>query len=477
MGALVSIPVSTASACASAAATSLCTSASAAVICSACHCESVMATRIAYALMFCVASLAAWVVSTPALAHAIERWSLHYIQVDCAKNQNCFGVLAVHRIMHAVWWFHLVLALLSYKMQGPRSPRAVLQNGYWGAKIAALLALAVLAFFVPNGSITGWVSGQGILFAGCFILFNAALLVDFAHSSAEACIDMWERDGSNAWKVLLVSWTLSLYVFAAASLVLLGVYMTPPGCGWNTTAVVLMALLCVALTFLCVHPAVQEANPRSGLAQSSIVLAYGTYQIGAALVTRDDPRCNPLARSGRPRMWAAITGAAFTFAAIAYTTTRAAKATQGGYTALGTEPEPGPDPEPVTTQPHARAQLRVDAIRSAVDAGSLPQSVLDAEMDAEAEAEADADAEQRGAGEPWQSFLVLHFIYMCAASYVAMLLTDWKTVYSGDHDDRSAFVGSTATAMHVRILSALLCMCVYAWSLIAPLVFPERFAY
>lgn len=470
MGALVSIPVSAASACAGAAATSLCTSASAAVICSACHCESVMATRVAYALMFCVASLAAWAVSAPVLAHAIERWSLHYIQIDCAKNQNCFGVLAVHRIMFAVWCFHLVLALLSYKMKGPRSPRAVLQNGYWGAKIAALLVLTVLAFFVPNGFITNWVSGLGILHAGVFILFNAVLLVDFAHSSAEACIDMWERDGSNAWKLLLVSWTLSLYVFAAASLVLLGVYMTPPGCGWNTTALVLMALLCVALTLLCVHPAVQEANPRSGLAQSSIVLAYGTYQIGAALVTRDDPRCNPLARSGRPRMWAAITGAAFTFAAIAYTTTRAAKATQGGYTALGTEPEP----EPVTTQPSARAQLRVDAIRSAVDAGSLPQSVLDAELETEAEADVD---EADVAGEPWQSYVTLHFIYLCAASYVAMLLTDWKTVYSGDQDDRSAFVGSTATAVHVRILSTLLCMCVYAWSLIAPLVFPERFAY
>ena len=125
------------------------------------------------------------------------------------------------------------------------------------------------------------------------------------------------------------------------------------------------------------HPRIQEANPRSGLAQCSMVLAYMTYLLASALMNRGDERCNPIAR-GRgesAQTTAAVLGAVFTFVAIAYSTTRAATQSRmlvgqaEGEIALDTEPMPLD--ATITTPPAPKNTLRIEAIRSSGAAGSL----------------------------------------------------------------------------------------------------------
>ena len=80
------------------------------------------------------------------------------------------------------------------------------------------------------------------------------------------------------------------------------------------------------------------------------------------------------------------------------------------------------------------------------------------------------------------------------AMYVAVLLTDWyvlrldecptgvhaarnrnvvKTEHGGGDDD--VYIGRSEVAMWVRVVSSWVCMLLYMWSLIAPVLMPDRY--
>lgn len=63
--------------------------------------------------------------------------------------------------------------------------------------------------------------------------------------------------------------------------------------------------------------------------------------------------------------------------------------------------------------------------------------------------------------------------------YVAMLLTDWnvvstKPIHGAVDPDADVYIGRSETAMWMRVVSSWVCMLLYAWSLLAPVVMPDR---
>jgi hypothetical protein len=63
-----------------------------------------------------------------------------------------------------------------------------------------------------------------------------------------------------------------------------------------------------------------------------------------------------------------------------------------------------------------------------------------------------------------------------------MLLTDWRFVKLGgpsqDPVENGApivYIGRSATAMWMRVVSSWLCIAIYSWSLLAPVIMPDRF--
>jgi len=443
-----------------------------------------MATRVGYAMLFCFDALLAWISLTPSLARSIEDWTFHYVQVKCIRQETCIGVLAVHRITLALAVFHVVLGLMLLEVRNSRDPRASIQNGWWGPKILSLLAVIMVMFLLPSGVIVAWANYAAPLFAMAFIFLGLVLLVDFAHTWSETCLDEWERHGNDVWKYILVGTTLGSYMLVAVATALLYIFFAPSYCTTNRALITCNLLLAMLLTVLCVHPRIQEANPRSGLAQCSMVLAYMTYLLASALMNRGDERCNPIAR-GRgesAQTTAAVLGAVFTFVAIAYSTTRAA--THSRMLVGQAEGEIALDTEPmlldatITTPPAPKNTLRIEAIRSAVAAGSLPQSILDEELQTqqgmEERTDASNDDERQGTR---YNYTIFHFIFALAACYVAMLLTDWQSLHheSTSADSMTMYIGTSKVSMWIRIISAWLCAALYGWSLLAPALLPERF--
>lgn len=444
-----------------------------------------MATRVGYALLFCVDAIAAWISLTPSLARSIEEWTYKYVQVQCIQQETCVGVLAVHRITFALALFHVVLALLLVDVHDTRNPRATIQNGWWGPKILAWISLVVCTFFLPSAFFVFWANYIAPVFAVSFIFLGLVLLVDFAHSWSEACLDEWERQGSDVWKYVLVGTTLGLYGMVLLATLLLYLFFATGPCTSNRVLITINLLLSVVLTVLCVHPRIQEANPRSGLAQSSMVLAYMTYLLTSALMNRDNKQCNPIAR-GRgesAHTTTAVLGVVFTFLAIAYSTTRAATHTLmlGGDRTTGDialDPEPVAMEAPISVPPAPKNTLRIEAIRSAVAAGSLPSSVLDDELQTqqdEGRVLVNTNDDER-AGTRYH-YSVFHVIFAVAACYTAMLLTDWHAVRAVKevHDTPTMYIGTSSESMRVRIVSSWVCAALYGWSLVAPALWPERF--
>ena len=272
-----------------------------------------------------------------------------------------------------------------------------------------------------------------------FILIGLVLLVDFAHTWSETCLDNWERADSNLWQFILVGSTFGMFVASITLTTLLYVFFAGSGCGTNTAFITVNAILSVIVTGLSIFRPVQEANPKSGLTQASLVVAYCTYLTASAVVNHtDEGNCNPLHANGGTKTTTVIVGALFTFLAIAFSTSRAATQStalvgKGHRAGAGVISLPSDSVDEdgevrlVTSQPKGRRdEMRYQAILAAVNAGSLPASVLDEPEDDDDEIEAtigeERDDERAGTKYNYSWF---HVIFVMAAMYVAGLLTDW----------------------------------------------------
>ncbi|KAL1842617.1 hypothetical protein VTJ49DRAFT_4665 [Mycothermus thermophilus] len=468
-------------------AASCCGAATCSMVCRACgKCGNSIATRIAYALILLINSILSWIMLTKWAIEKLQHLMLDYVKIKCGDG-DCYGWLAVHRINFALGMFHLVLAAVLLGVRSSKNPRAAIQNGYWGPKIIAWIGLIVLTFFIPDPFFQFW--GNYVAMAGAmlFLILGLILLVDLAHNWAEYCIVRIEETDSNAWRFILVSSTLFMFL---ASLAMTGVqygFFAASGCSMNQAAITINLILLIAIAVISVHPTVQEHNPKAGLAQAAMVAVYCTYLTMSAVAMEpddtEDRHCNPLIAGQGTRTTTVVLGAIGTMVTIAYTTTRAATQSlglggsggKGGHIRLpdsDTEYEHGL----ITTQPSARRQMRAEALRRAVEEGSLPADALNTDDDDDY-ASSDSGAARANDDErssTQYSYAMFHIVFFLATAWVATLLTmDWED----GRDDDFATVGRTLWASWVKIISAWVCYALYIWTLIAPVLLPDRFGF
>ncbi|KAJ2538971.1 Membrane protein tms1, partial [Coemansia sp. RSA 1933] len=346
-------------------------------------------TRVSYAGMFILNSTIAYAMTTSWGIDLVKRITWGFISLKCPEGV-CYGTLAVHRMCFSLSLWHLVQGMLTMGVVDSRHPRAKVQNGYWMAKLIGWVALAVLSFVIPNGFFEFYSKYVAMVGAAIFLLVQLVLLVDFAYRLAEGCIERWEETERPLWRNILVGGTIGTYVAFAAMTVVDYVYFAAEGCGRNQFFVTANMLLCIVVSAAAVHPRVQEANLKSGLAQAGMVTAYASYLVTSALAgsppgdeAAGQPVCNPLASAAGARATMAVVGAFFTIGAICYSTTNAAVR---GNALIRTpssndyEPLASSDPNEAmaleSTGQTTNAQLRQNALREAVASGALPASAL-----------------------------------------------------------------------------------------------------
>lgn len=357
------------------------------------------------------------------------------------EENICFGTLAIYRVTFVLAVFHLFMALITIGVSRKNDCRVSIQDGFWGIKILLLVGAIVGCFFIPNAffEVYGWIA----LFAsGLFILIQLLILVDFAHSWAENWITKMEDEqsqyeGGKKWFVILAVTTSGIFLLclgASIAMYILFAHHTSD-CGNNIVFITLNIILCGFVAFLSINPKIQDANPKSGLLQAAVVTGYVTYLTWAALMSVDNNTCNPFLSTTGASNVSALVGAIITIVAVLYSAVRAS------VSVLANESKETEEKEPLTKE----------------------ESANDSE---DYEDKTDPD------GPVSYSFSKFHVIFALGAMYVAMLMSDWYTVTkTGDY---KTTVDTGPAAMWVKLVSSWLCIILYSWTLLGPVVLPDR---
>ena len=279
------------------------------------------------------------------------------------------------------------------------------------------------------------------------------------------------------WRFVLIGSTLGMYLASFAMTIVQYIFFASSGCSMNQAAITINLLLLIIVSAISVHPAVQEHNHKAGLAQAAMVAIYCTYLTMSAVSMEpdetEDRRCNPLAVGQGTRTTMIVVGAIATMLTVAYTTTRAATQSLSlGGRGKGQIQLPDDDEHDlVTTQPSARQQMRAEALRRAVEEGSLPADALLSDDDDDSESGARTTQDDERSSTQY-NYAMFHIIFFLATAWVATLLTmDWDEEKQGDF----ATVGRTMWASWIKIVSAWACYGMYTWTLVAPILLPDRF--
>ncbi|XP_043792233.1 probable serine incorporator isoform X3 [Apis laboriosa] len=443
----------------------LCGSTACSFCCSQCPtCRNSTSTRIMYALLLMLGTIAACITLAPGLQDALKKVpfcsnSSNYVvskfTVDC---ESAVGYLAVYRICFIIALYFFLMSVIMIRVRSSRDPRAPIQNGFWAIKYLLIIGGIIGAFFIPEKSFgTTWMY-FGMIGGFLFIIIQLILIVDFAHSWADAWVGNYEETESKGWYAALLGATLFNYIVSITGIVLLFIYFThADSCDLNKFFISFNLILCVIASIISTLPNVQEYNPRSGLLQSSVVSLYVVYLTWSGISNSPDHECNPgfleiILNDADSRNRVAfdkesIIGLIIWFSCVLYSSLRTASKSSK-----------------ITMSENILIKDN-GAVRNAGN-----QNLIDNEgrtADSETGNETKVwDNEEDSVAYNWSFF---HLMFALATLYVMMTLTNWYQPNSNLDT-----LNANTASMWVKIISSWMCLGLYIWSLIAPAVLRNR---
>ncbi|CAJ1061575.1 serine incorporator 1 [Xyrichtys novacula] len=361
------------------------------------------------------------------------------------------GYKSVYRMCFAMTCFFFLFCLIMIGVRSSKDPRAGIQNGFWFFKFLILIGITVGAFFIPDGTFhTVWFY-FGVVGSFIFILIQLILLIDFAHSWNKVWVENAESRNNKCWFAGLLSFTVLHYALAFSAVVLFYVYYTQPdGCTEHKVFISLNLIFCIIISIVSILPKVQEAQPHSGLLQASLISLYTMYVTWSAMTNNPNRKCNPSllslvsnvnttvppegSNTEGVQWWDAqgIVGLVIFLFCTLYASIRSSSNAQVNKL-MQTEEGGGSGGEGVMGE---------DGIRRAVD------------------------NEEDGVTYNYSFF---HFHLCLASLYIMMTLTNWY-----QPDTTTQAMQSSMPAVWVKMSSSWLGLGLYLWTLIAPLLFPDR---
>ena len=318
-------------------------------------------------------------------------------------------------------------------VKSSKDPRAAIQNGFWGMKYLVLIGICVGAFFIPEGEFASVWMVFGMIGGFLFILIQLILIVDFAHSWAERWVGKYEETESKFWYIALLTVTFLLFTISIIGVVLLFIYFTKSDdCMLNKFFISFNLLLCFFSSIVSTLPKVQEYQPKSGLLQSSIVSAYVIYLTWSGISNSPVKNCNPgllpfISQNNGTDVFdkESIVGLILWILIVIY------------------------------------SSLRSGSSSNKMAVSSDTENVVVSDNDSK-----EKDDEKEEITYNWSFF---HFVFALASLYIMMTLTNWYRPNS-----TLKTLNANSASMWVKIVSSWLCILLYIWSMIAPMLLQNR---
>ncbi|KAL3695902.1 hypothetical protein R1sor_009978 [Riccia sorocarpa] len=416
--------------------------------CASCACEackgiasgiSRKSARIAYCGLFTLSLLLAWLLRDFAepLLEKIP-WINTFAHTP---GKEWFETQAVLRVSFGNFIFFTAFALLMIGVKDQRDQRDSWHHGGWMVKFILWAVLIVLTFFLPNGVLNayGTVSKFG---SGLFLLVQVIILLDFTHNWNDA----WVAKDEQFWYMALLVTSLGCYVISFVFSGFLFHWFTPSehDCELNTFFLVTTVVLGIGFALIALHPKINGS-----LLPAAVIALYCTYLCYSALSSEPrDYECNGLHKHvAAVSTGTLVMGMVTTLLSVVYSAVRA------GSSSTFLTPSPPSSPR----------------------AGSRGKPLL-TERDMEGGNDSDEEEMKMTRGsrrdEPRPVTYVYSFFYLIfalASMYSAMLLTGW-----GNSNIQEDIIDVGWSSVWVRIVTQWITAGLYMWSLLAPLVLPDR---
>lgn len=382
--------------------------------------------RLAYCGLFGLSLIVSWIlreVGTPLL----EKFPWINTSDGDTRTKEWYQIQAVLRVSLGNFLFFGILSLIMIGIKDQNDKRDSWHHGGWCAKIIIWALLVVLMFFLPNVviSIYETISKFG---AGLFLLVQVIILLDGVHTWNDA----WVAKDEQKWYVALLAISVGCYLAAFTFSGILFIWFNPSGhdCGLNVFFIVMTMILAFVFAVIALNPSVNGS-----LLPASVISVYCAYVCYTALSSEPhDYVCNGLHNKSKAvTISTLVLGMLTTVLSVLYSALRAGSST--------TFLSPPSSPK---------------------SAGKKP--LLEGE-DVE-EGTENKDIEGRPVSYSYSFF---HLIFALASMYSAMLLSGWTS-----SSESSDLIDVGWTSVWVRICSQWVTAGLYIWTLVAPLLFPDR---
>jgi len=220
-----------------------------------------------------------------------------------------------------------------------------------------------------------------------------------------------EKWVSKEWYKPVIASSVVLYAISVTGIVLSYVWFAHgSSCGVNTFIVTFIVILGVVATYVSLRDDVEKG----ALLTSAVVVGYCVYLTFSALFSSTNHECNPFPQESHPRTYLLIIGVIIAIISICWNTLTSA------------------------------SQHGIFSMKSKED-----ESLLNHEDDC-------------------YNFSYFHLVFAFGSMYMAMLFTGWTVSFEPGQFD----VGPIS--MWMKVASSWITIFLYIWSLVAPLLFPDR---
>lgn len=333
---------------------------------------------------------------------------------------------AVLRVSLGTFLFFTIFALMMIRVKDQGGWRDSLHHGGWVFKLITWFIVIVLMFFLPNAvvSVYGVLSIFG---SGVFLLIQVIILLDFTHNWNSA----WVAKDEQFWYVALLVASVFCYCATFGLSGLLYYWFSPSGesCSLNVFFITMTLILAVGYAIISLHPKVNGS-----LLPAAVISLYCAYVCYTGLSSEPrDYACNGLNNhTVAVSTSTLILGMLTTILSVVYSAVRAGSSTT--FLSPASSPRAG-----------AKHPLLEDGNSEEDKSKTDPRPVT-------------------------YVYSFFHLIFALASMYSGMLLTGWTT--SSTESEELIDVGWPS--VWVRICTEWLTAGLFIWSLIAPLVLPDR---
>lgn len=408
-------------------------------------------TRFIYTFFFICGTIASSLMYLPKIRHALEKNSFFCPKIS--RLGNCMshdpGYLAVYRICFSMATFYLLFAIILYAVKNYADPRVMIHNGLWIVKFALFFGLVICTFFIPLGFSKIWTytCPIGTFF---FTVIQIIIVVDFSRHCDACLVNRAAVTGKNIWLHLIVTAIVVLYVISAVAVICFYFFFVGDSgrCRVNKAFITMNFVLCGIASIVSIHPAVTN----TGLLQGGTVSFYTMYLTLSGLSYNPNEKCNPLATyvsevDMRPSInIQAIIDLSLTIILLIYFSVRIT---------------------PISRSLHELAVTSLKLICGLRRRGTSPEVMLE---DSQSEKQLDESMEMEGSDPVPYSFTFYHFVYFLASLHITMVLTNWYTPKDGSQ--LKLYINWTA--MCIKMSASSLCILLYIWSLVVPILVIEK---